>query len=244
MPQTKVNSQLPPVMTWGKAAPVLTTAAIFYVLRLIFENFWLFGPALAAAYCTVKASAYVGTTIGGLACTAAGGLVGVVGAAPIMMFGMVMAMAVAFTGWLTVLFVILITNARIFREDHTAILWLSGGLMASMIPFVGELPDILGAVWKVYHAQIKRDAKKLASAKRQVAAAQLQQRQQAAALVASQQAEETQALAEEEDMAALEDQALAAPAPEPRALTPMPTGRVPLRPKNTESNAQIYRQAA
>lgn len=147
-------------MTWTRAAPVLAVSAVFDAFRLIFEMFWFFGPALAALYCTIKASGaleawtfgLLGTNTAALACAAGAGAIGAMGVGIIAPFGVVMAMATGLAGWLTVGITLLVTNGRIFKENA---LWFAGGLLVSEIPIVGSIPAITLVVWKMYRTQIR-----------------------------------------------------------------------------------------
>ena len=147
MPQKRSNPKPPPVMTWTKASPLLIVGGIFDALRYLFLSFWFFGPALAALYCTSKASSVVGTAIGGLACGAGATVVGYFTAPALIAFGTVMAIAVGFSGWLIVTFFIFATNRRALGENPLSILWLFEGLGAS----------VLVMVWGIYRAQIKKE---------------------------------------------------------------------------------------
>ena len=144
-------------MTRGKASPVLVVSAIFDAVRLMFAGFIFFGPALAGLYCAVEVSgtalgSFVGTTIVGKACGVGVGAAGVAGAGVIETFGIIMAMATGFAGWLAVLIILLMFNARIFKENA---LWFSGSLLISQIPFINSFPVLTFTVWKMYHTQIK-----------------------------------------------------------------------------------------
>ena len=157
MPQKKNSEPPPPVMTWGKALPVIVISFIFDSLRLMFEMFWFFAPALAVLYCTVKASDVIGTTIGGFICTIGSGVVGFYGAPAIAAFGVVMAMAVGLFGWLTVGLIIVLTNARIFTANAANTLWFASSLLVSEVPIVGALPALTSTMIKLYSVQIKSD---------------------------------------------------------------------------------------
>ncbi|OGG78070.1 hypothetical protein A3A36_02775 [Candidatus Kaiserbacteria bacterium RIFCSPLOWO2_01_FULL_52_12b] len=188
MPQ-KRNSQEPPkVMTWGKAAPTLVIAAIFDVLRLMFMFFWFFGPALVGLYCTVKVGdVWVVGTLLAKGCVAGAAAIGIGGFAPIAAFGVIMAMAVGFAGWLTVGFILLIFNKRIFKENA---LWFVGSLLISEIPIVGSVPAITIVVRKMYSNQIKLEKAALKKYQDEQTATQLkEQQQQAVQRQAAQQAQ-------------------------------------------------------
>lgn len=195
MPQKRTNPKPPKVMTWKKATPVLVVAGIFDAVRLMFEMFWFFGPAITALYCTVKVSDVVGA-LGGLttfACSVGATAAGVAGAPAIEAFGVVMAMATGFAGWLVVGGWIVMTNARIFKENAGNAVWFGASLLISEVPFVGSFPAISIAVWRLYHVQIKKDKTALQKYKEEQAAQMLKRQQQSAQLMQMQQAQIAQA---------------------------------------------------
>lgn len=159
----KTSSAPPQAMTWGKAAPVLAVSLIFDALRFMFEQFWFFGPALAALFCSAKISGAIGTVWGAVpaVCGAGAVAVGIAGAPEIEMFGTILAMAIGLLGWLTIGAWLLLTNARIFEANATAMLWFVGGLFVSEVPIVGSVPAITITLWRMYHVQIKKDAEAL-----------------------------------------------------------------------------------
>lgn len=182
MPQNR-NSEAPPeAMTWKKASPILAVAAVFDALRYMFLFFWFFGPAMVGLYCTAE----VGDTaiVGGLlakGCVAGAVIAGVGSFAIAAAFGTVMAMAVGFLGWLTVTFIIFVTDKRTFGENPISVLWLFEGIGASVFIMA----------WGVYRSQIKLEKATLQKWHKEHDAAQLQERQQQAAQL-MQQAQETQ----------------------------------------------------
>lgn len=183
-PRRNRGARPPKVMTWGKAALVLALAVIFDALRIFFNFFWFFGPAFAAMYCTAKAGAVVGMTIGGFFCGVGAGAVGFFGFGPLAAFGAVMAMSVGLAGWMTVGFLLIATNARIFKENPTNTLIFVSSLGIAEIPFIGALPSITFATWKMYHSQIAQEKAALAQYEKERAAEQARERnQQAAALM-------------------------------------------------------------
>jgi hypothetical protein len=180
MPQKRNDLMPPPVMTWPKATPVLALSVIFDAIRFFFEQFWFFGPALAAIYCTGKAGEYVGSLWGltAAACPAAAGVAGYFASAPIATFGIVMAIAVGFLGWLTIGLILLMTNNRIFKENEGHALWFVGSLLISEIPIVGSIPGFTIIVFKMYRTQIKKDRELFKKYQKEQAAQQLQERNQ------------------------------------------------------------------
>lgn len=178
-------------MTWAKASPVLAVCVAFDALRMFFEQFWFFGPALAAAACTGVVSSVVGK-LGGLtaaACTAGGGVLGYFGAGPIEAFGVIMAMAVGLMGWLAIGLMLIVSNARIFEENAGHALWFAGSLLVSEVPIVGTIPALTIVVWRMYHVQIKKETAALQKYESEQAAAlaeeRAEQQRQAAELMQS-----------------------------------------------------------
>ncbi len=180
----------PQVMTWGKALPILVLSAIFDALRFLFNMFWFFGPALAALYCTSVVSDSVGSLGGATAtaCEAGGVVAGYFGFGVLAIFGTIMAMVVGLVGWLAVGLIMLLTNARIFKES----LWFAGSLLASQIPFINAFPLLTVTTWKMHHAQIKRDKEALKKYEKEHADAELQERNQQIAEMQAQQAQQLQ----------------------------------------------------
>ncbi len=184
----KRSSQEPPVMTLGKALPVIVIAFIFDALRFMFEWFVISGPALAAVYCTVKASGVVqmvtfgllGTKTAGLICSAAAIAAGTAVAGATAAFGAVMAMAVGFAGFLTLVLLLMITNARIFKVNKSGLLWLVAGLGVAEIPFIGSFPAFSVILWRLYRRQIKVEKAAHERWEKENADAQLQERNQQA----------------------------------------------------------------
>lgn len=185
-------------MTWTKALPILAISLIFDAVRLLFEMFWFFGPALAALYCTIQGSgtavgAFAGVTAVATICGGVAGVAGFFGAGAIEAFGVIMAIAVGLLGWMTVGLILIMTNARIFKENAGHSLWFIGSLLISEVPIIGALPALTGTTLKMYHAQIKKDKKALVAYEKRHADEQLQERrQQAAELMQSRDAEQAQ----------------------------------------------------
>ena len=167
----------PPVMTVPKAMPVLALVLVFYALRFIFEQFWFFGPAIAAAYCTAKVSDTVGTAIGATLCSAGAGAVGYFGSGPIAAFGTVMAMAVGFLGSLTIWLIIALTNHRILKERSGVVKFVASGAV-SEIPIIGSLPVFEVTILLMYLFQIAKEKMALKKWKAEQKQLQLQERNQ------------------------------------------------------------------
>lgn len=177
------NKPSPPeVMTWAKALPILAIGFVFDALRFLFEQFWFFGPALAAAYCAAKTSDVA--IIGGLlekACVAGAATLGYFSGPELTVFGFVMAMAIGLLGWLTVGLALRMTNARIFKEHPGHFLWFIFSFGIAETPIIGAFPAFTSIILKMYYAQIKKDKESLRKYANENAAAQLQERRQRAA---------------------------------------------------------------
>jgi hypothetical protein len=154
MPLKKPSATPPKVMTWGKAIPVLVVCLVFDALRLFFDMFWFFGPAIATLYCTAKVSDTVGTFTGGALCGLVATAGGVAGFEVIAPFGIIMAIAVGLAGWMTIGLWLLLKNARIFEENAV---WFASSLLVSEIPIVGGIPVLTGIVSKMYSTQIRKE---------------------------------------------------------------------------------------
>lgn len=151
----------PPRMTWGRALPVLALCVIFDAIRLVFEQFWFFGPAFAAIGTSAFASQYVGSTIGSAVGAAVGVGAGAFGGVALQAFGIIMAMAVGLFGWATVTLILYISNPRLFKADTWAWIWSLASLAISEVPFVGTLPMLTITHVRLYIGQMKRDKEAL-----------------------------------------------------------------------------------
>ncbi len=217
-----LTRQKPPAaMTWPQAAPVITIAAVLDLVRMFFEMFWFFGPALAALACTFGVNDYLGTSIAGFAgkvvaagCTAAAGTLGFFGVGPIESFGLVMSDAMGLAAFLILGMVILVTNPRLFKVSATSPLWFVGAFGVAEIPFIGTLPAFSLVLWRLYGTQIKKEGAALRAYKQSQAAGELQNRQQqAAALMQARSAE----IAQTQEQEAANDALYAASAAEEEA---------------------------
>jgi hypothetical protein len=199
MPQKRSSQEPPPVMTWSKALPVLVIGGMFDILRAACALLWLFGPALAALYCTDTASGLVGS-LGGLtatACTTVSAAAGVAGASVLAPLGTILALAVGLFGWLVVLLILLMRNPRIFKENAMA---FGLSLLVSEIPIIDAVPALSLLLWRMYSVQIRVEKKDLKRYKEQRAAEELRERQRQAA------AAELQARAMQEQQAANDEE--------------------------------------
>jgi hypothetical protein len=203
--RNKVSQKPPEAMTWKKATFVIIAAIVFDALRFMFEMFWFFGPALATLYCTAKGSNIVGTTLAATGCSAAAGTIGFFGTPIIATFGVVMAMATGFAGWLIIGTIILGTNKRVLTDNKA---WFVGSFMLSEIPFIGSLPVFTGTILKMYRSQIMREQAALkkweAEHAAEIAQARREQQQQAAQMMQMQnmQLQQAQQEAADEEAAA------------------------------------------
>ena len=162
MPQNRNNPEPPPTMTWPKAIPILVTAGICDLFRGFFELFWLFGPALVGAGCTLGVNSALRTTLaettgklvaGG--CTIVAGAAGYFGSEVFVGFGDIMAMAIGLASFLLLGMWILKKNARIFKVNATGSWWFIGGFAGSVVPFVGTIPMFSVVLYKLYKTQIR-----------------------------------------------------------------------------------------
>lgn len=172
-----------------KASPILAVCLVFDAARSFFGMFWFFGPALAAAYCTTATSNTLATWTFGLLETKAAAAICATGAAaagsllsaPLILFGTVMGMAVGLMGWLVIGLVIMMTNARIFKDHAGHSFLFIFGLGLSEIPLIGVLPALTGSTLRMYHTQIKSDKESLRKYVAENANTQLQERRQQSA---------------------------------------------------------------
>ena len=150
-------------MTWGKASLLLIVAALFDLLRAFFQFFWFFGPALAALYCTAKASGtlatwtlgLLGTKTAAVLCAGAGvaaGAAAIEATAPI---GVIVADAIGFIAFLTLGLWIIMTNSRIFKTAATGPFYFVSAFALGEIPFLGALPVFTVVIWRLYSTQIQ-----------------------------------------------------------------------------------------
>lgn len=189
MPQSKASSTPPPAMTWPKAIPVIGLAGAFDALRIFFELFWFFGPAVAGFYCTSVLSGGLSTWTFGLlgtktaaAICAAGAVAGgAVLAQPLIALGVVMAMAVGFIGFLVLGFVVITKNPRLVSANASGAVWLIGSFALSELPLVGAIPSYSMALAKLYHTQIKKEQAALKAWQKAHAGELLRARQEQAA---------------------------------------------------------------
>lgn len=147
----------PPVMTWMKATPTLAVTSVFDSLRFMFEWFWVFGAALGGTVVGVWLSNWLPSSAATLVGGGVAGVTGFFAGAALEAFGVVMAMAVGFLGWLTMGILLLITNHRIFKANATAGLWMLASLMVAETPFIGSIPSLTLTTWRLHHTQIKKE---------------------------------------------------------------------------------------
>lgn len=196
------QSAPPPVMTWGKATPVLAVALVFYVLRLFFEWLVITGPILAAVYCTLEVSntwisSIFGTETIAAGCTAASAFLGVAGAGVMTAVGIVMAMLVGIFGWLCVGTIILVSNPRLLKANQTWFLGVLAGFVITETPFVGSLPGMLGVVWHMYRVQIRKEKEEYRAWEEQHAQEIRAEQAQIAAMLAQRDAQTEEEIPEE-----------------------------------------------
>lgn len=204
MPQnssrTRQSSTPPEVMTWRKASLILILAVVFDVTRAFFQFFWFFGPALAAAYCAMKAAGILSTwTLGILGAktaaalcagaAAAAGAAAIAATAPI---GVILAEAVGLIGFLTLGLIVIMTNARIVKSVASAPWYFAGAFAFGEVPFLGALPVFSITLWRLYRSQIHAETAALKAWERERADQLKAERDQQGAAQAAQQAESVQ----------------------------------------------------
>ena len=105
--------------------PTIVMSGTFDTVRLFFTFFWFLGPALAALYCTAKASGvlsswtfgWLGMKTAAIVCSGVAAVVGTAAVEATTPIGVVMAMATGLIGWLVIGMKMVMTNARIFKEN-------------------------------------------------------------------------------------------------------------------------------
>lgn len=206
----RITNKPPPVMTWGKALPVIVVAFIFDLVRIFFEWFWFFGPALGALACTAGVNGAIETSVAGVVgkavaavCTAGAIALGTVLSESTIAFGVVMADAVALIGWLTIGLWVFTTNRRIFKENgedmmHVILLYLS--ILISFIPILGTSPTVGWITYRFFKFQIKIEREALRRYKEEQATEQTKLQQQAVGLMQAQAIEQEQAEQEDAQM--------------------------------------------
>lgn len=178
MPLKNSSGPPPKVMTWKEASPALIAAGLCDALRAFFNLFWFFGPAIAAFYCTTAASEWIGEAWGltKAVCAMAATAGGVYFSPVIASFGVVMADAVAFMGFLALVFWILIANSRMIKTVTTAYRQISASFLIGALPIIGAFPTFAPTVWKLYRRQIKLERAAYKKWEQDTAAARQQQR--------------------------------------------------------------------
>jgi hypothetical protein len=88
-----------------------------------------------------------------------------------------MADAVGFLGFLTLLSLLILFNARLLKAVKTSPLQFAGAFLIAEIPFLGAFPVYTVILWRLYGVQIKVEKEELAAweAKNALAIAQEQQ---------------------------------------------------------------------
>ncbi len=188
-------------MTWSKAAPMIVVAGVFDLVRIFFEMFWFFGPALVAVYCSMSVGDWVGSLWGltEAACTTAAGIAGFYGAAITIPFGTTMAMATGLFGYLTLGLWILMKNPRIFIANASGSLWLAGSFGVSVVPLIGAIPAFSLVLWRLYRTQIHVEKAALKKWEKEHASEKLQERQKQTAEFMRMQQEAAHAAEYEQD---------------------------------------------
>ncbi len=183
----------PPLMTWSKAMPTIVMSGTFDTVRLFFTFFWFLGPALAALYCTAKASGvlsswtfgWLGMKTAAIVCSGVAAVVGTAAVEATTPIGVVMAMATGLIGWLVIGMKMVMTNARIFKENLFSFVV---SLAVSEVPFVNALPALTFTTWRMYRNQIKVETAAFKKWEKDTADARLRERNEQMAQAAQIQA--------------------------------------------------------
>ncbi|OYV27805.1 MAG: hypothetical protein B7W98_00975 [Parcubacteria group bacterium 20-58-5] len=222
-------------MTRPKSMPIIVVAGLFDAIRLFFEAFWFWGPALAGLYCTVKGSALVSSWTLGIAgvkttaalCSAAAIAGGTAVSEITTPLGVVMADAMALIGFLVLGLWILLGNARLLKAVTEAPLWFSGAFALSGLPLIGSFPFFSVVLWKLYGAQIEAESAAHAKWKRENADALRQEQQQRVAQVMQLQQLQAAQVAAAEQVAANDAEAEQAQEEEDASQERLVVDRVP-----------------
>lgn len=199
----------PPVMTWMRAAPALVIAGLTDTLKLFFNGFWFFGPAIAAFYCTSKVSDWVGSVWGltEAACEAAAAAAGTYFSPILASIGVIMAFATALLGFLALVLWILMANLRIFKTVRTSLIQIAAAFGSGAIPFIGAIPSFTPIILRLYRRQIKLEKAAHTKWQKETAAVRLKEKEtQLAQIVQLRAAEQTQLRQMQEQQEAANDE--------------------------------------
>ena len=147
----------PPVMTWGRAVPILGICVVFDLLKLFCNFLWFFGPLLAAASVYGPLANYLGSWLASMLAGLTGVAAGVSAGFIFEALGAALAMFVALIGWLTVAILLAMANPRIFDVRLGHWLWVLIGWAFSEVPFLDAAPTMTGTVGGMYYRQIKHE---------------------------------------------------------------------------------------
>lgn len=194
MARSRPSTTPPPVMTWGRAAPLIGLAAAFDLVRIFFLGIVFFGPAMLAAACTYETSGAVSTISFGLLGTktaalgCVGGVLAGVAAANLVtaggvtaalgFFGYIMGTSIAFMGWCTLGIIIALTNRRLIVANAKALIPTLIGFGVTQLPFINFLPALTGTTARLYHTQIKTERAAYAAWETATAAARAKEQQE------------------------------------------------------------------
>lgn len=208
MQQRRASSEPPEVMTWGRAWPVIIVAGLFDLLSVFFAFFWFLGPAIAGIYCNVKGNELVGSLWGftATACIAIAAGTGAAFSGVTMSYGLIMADAVGFIGFLVLGLWIIRTNSRLFKDAATAPFWFIVAFLIKEIPFIGTLPSFLFVTRTLYKVQIHTERIALKKWKEENAATQLQEQHRETAQIIDFQAAREARLAQQKSQEAARDE--------------------------------------
>lgn len=179
---TAASNTPPKVMTWAAAAPILMWALIFDGVRALFEYIGIFAPIAAGLVTNAVASSYLPSwlpfhdTLASASAWLIGGATAIFASPELEGFGMLMALILGFAGWMLIGIMILLTNARIFKESAMTLIVMILGAALTEVPLLDGLPLITGTLWAMYSRQISTEKKQFRRWQRQQAKRQEQQK--------------------------------------------------------------------
>jgi len=196
-------------MTRKKSMPVIAVAIVVDLLRGFFTFFAFLGPVIVATYCSSQVTGMLESWTFGLlsvgtaklACGTAAAAAGIAAFPVTATFGIIMADAVGFMGWLFIAFILFFSNRRIFKEGG---LMLGASLAVGFVPFLNAVPLLSFTLWRVYTVQIRLEeaAYKAWEATMAKARQEEQKRQQVALRARQEQLAEVQAANDEQEAGA------------------------------------------
>ena len=160
-PATRNNP--PPTMTWVKATPVIGVTIFFDALRIACNLLWALAPLIigAGTYSAVGGATGSETVAAGAGVFAT--WASLYGMPFFVALGTVLAMAVGLMGWLSLVFLLVLSNTRVLKEIFQNPTYFLLGLGTTQIPFLSMIPALTMTTVQLYRRQIKKEQAALAS---------------------------------------------------------------------------------